>query len=188
MTEQKFKKVSVVGLGYIGLPTAAMFASRGMEVVGIDVNPQTVDTINRGKIHIVEPGLSSEVQKAVKRGYLRAAMEPESADAFLIAVPTPFKIENHEPDLRFLKAAVRAIAPVLKEGDIVILESTSPVGTTESMADWLAFERPDLTFPQNAGGDSDIRVAYCPERVLPGKILSELISNARLIGGMTPKC
>lgn len=188
MQERTFKRISVIGLGYIGLPTAAMFASRKIEVVGVDVNPRAVDTINRGEIHIVEPDLEMVVHAAVKEGYLRATTEPEPAEAFLIAVPTPFKGENHEPDLSYVEAASRAIAPVLMPGNLVILESTSPVGATEAMAAWLAEARPDLTFPQTHGEASDIRIAHCPERVLPGKVMQELISNDRVIGGMTPRC
>lgn len=188
MTEASFKKISVIGLGYIGLPTAAMFASRKIEVVGVDVNQHAVATINRGDVHIVEPDLDLVVRAVVNEGYLKATTVPESAEAFLIAVPTPFKGENHEPDLKYIEAAARAISPVLKTGDIVILESTSPVGATEAMANWMAEARPDLSFPQNAGEESDIRVAHCPERVLPGKVMQELITNDRVIGGMTPKC
>ena len=185
------KTISIIGLGYIGLPTAAVFASRNIKVIGVDINQKAVDTINRGQIHIVEPDLDMVVRAAVSAGYLRATIKPESADAFLIAVPTPFKVDHnggHEPDLRYIEAASRAIAPVLKQGDLVILESTSPVGTTEQMAAWLATARPDLTFPQTHGEASDIRVAYCPERVLPGHVLRELLQNDRVIGGMTPKC
>ncbi|MNF46587.1 UDP-N-acetyl-D-glucosamine 6-dehydrogenase [compost metagenome] len=182
-----FETISVVGLGYIGLPTAAVFASRKKKVVGVDVNQRAVETINRGEIHIVEPDLDMVVHAAVTEGYLRAATRPESADAFLIAVPTPFK-GDHEPDLSYIEAASKAIAPVLKRGDLVILESTSPVGATEQMAAWLAEARSDLTFPQTHGEDSDIRVAHCPERVLPGHVLRELVQNDRVIGGMTPKC
>lgn len=188
MPELSFKRISVIGLGYIGLPTAAMFASRKVEVVGIDVNQAAVDTINRGEVHIVEPDLDLVVRAVVKEGYLRATTAPEPAEAFLIAVPTPFKGENHDPDLGFIEAAARAIAPVLEAGNLVILESTSPVGATEAMADWLAEARPDLSFPQDAGEASDIRVAHCPERVLPGKVMQELITNDRVIGGMTPAC
>jgi UDP-N-acetyl-D-mannosaminuronic acid dehydrogenase len=128
------------------------------------------------------------VRAAVKEGYLRAGTRPEAADAFLIAVPTPFKGDNHEPDLSYIEAASLAIAPVLKKGDLVILESTSPVGATATMADWLASARPDLSFPQTAGELSDIRVAHCPERVLPGKVMRELITNDRIIGGITRRC
>ncbi|RAR68521.1 UDP-N-acetyl-D-mannosaminuronic acid dehydrogenase [Pantoea ananatis] len=181
-----FETISVIGLGYIGLPTAAVFASKGKKVVGVDINAHAVDTINRGAIHIVEPDLDRVVQAAVERGDLRATTQPEAADAFLIAVPTPFMAER-QPDLRFVRAAALSIAPVLKKGDLVILESTSPVGSTEHMADWLAAARPDLRFPQH-DGDPDVFVAYCPERVLPGQIMTELISNDRVIGGMTPAC
>lgn len=183
----KFHTISVVGLGYIGLPTAAVFAARRIKVVGVDVNQDTVNLINKGKVHIVEPDLDMVVHAAVAGGYLRATIHPEPADAFLIAVPTPFK-ENHVPDLGFIEKASKAIAPVLKKGDLVILESTSPVGTTEQMAGWLAECRPDLSFPQDAGEKSDILIAHCPERVLPGHVLRELVQNDRVIGGMTPRC
>lgn len=182
-----FKTISVVGLGYIGLPTAAVFASRKKQVIGVDVNQNAVDIINRGQIHIVEPDLDMVVHAAVTEGYLRATTRPEPADAFLIAVPTPFK-GDHEPDLRYIESASKNIAPVLKKGDLVILESTSPVGATEQMAAWLAEARPDLSFPQTHGESSDIRIAHCPERVLPGHVLRELVQNDRVIGGMTPKC
>lgn len=186
-----FNVISVVGLGYIGLPTAAVIASRRKEVIGIDINQHAVDTINRGDIHIVEPELDIIVHAAVKEGYLRATTVPEPADAFLIAVPTPFKAEDgndHVPDLSYIEAASRMIAPVLKKGDLVILESTSPVGATEQMAAWLAETRPDLTFPQTHEEHSDIRIAHCPERVLPGHVVRELVENDRVIGGMTAKC
>jgi UDP-N-acetyl-D-mannosaminuronic acid dehydrogenase len=185
------KTISIIGLGYIGLPTAAVFASRKIKVIGVDVNQHAVDTINQGQIHIVEPDLDMLVHATVTEGYLRATTTPEPADAFLIAVPTPFKEGPngpHEPDLSYIESASYAIAPVLKKGDLVILESTSPVGATEQMAAWLAQARPDLTFPQTHGEESDIRVAHCPERVLPGKVLVELVQNDRVIGGMTQKC
>lgn len=182
-----FETISIIGLGYIGLPTAAVFASRKKRVIGVDVNQAAVDIINRGEIHIVEPELDIIVRAAVSGGYLRATTTPEPADAFLIAVPTPFK-EGHEPDLDYIESASLSIAPVLKKGDLVILESTSPVGTTEQMADWLAKARPDLTFPKTHGEDSDIRVAHCPERVLPGHVLRELVQNDRVVGGMSRKC
>lgn len=188
MTEHPIKRISVIGLGYIGLPTAAMFASRKIEVVGVDVNQRAVDTINKGEIHIVEPDLDMVVHAAVHEGYLRATTKPEPVEAFLIAVPTPFKGDNHEPDLSYIEAASRAIAPVLVPGNLVILESTSPVGATEAMAGWLAEARPDLTFPQTHGEGADIRIAHCPERVLPGKVMQELITNDRVIGGMTRRC
>lgn len=182
-----FPTVSVIGLGYIGLPTAAIFASRKKQVIGVDVNQHAVDVINRGEIHIVEPDLDMLVHAAVIEGYLRATTTPEPADAFLIAVPTPFK-ENHQPDLSYIQAASQSIAKVLKKNDLVILESTSPVGATEQMAAWLAEARPDLTFPATHGEQSDIRIAHCPERVLPGHVLRELVANDRIIGGMTPAC
>lgn len=188
-----FETISVVGLGYIGLPTAAMFASRKKKVIGVDVNQYAVDTINRGEIHIVEPDLDMLVSAAVQQGYLKAVTTPEAADAFLIAVPTPFlPIENEggipKPDLRYIKAASKAIAPVLKKGDLVILESTSPVGATEQMAEWLSEVRPDLTFPQTHGESADVNVAHCPERVLPGHVVTELVQNDRVIGGLSKRC
>lgn len=182
-----FDTVSMIGLGYIGLPTAAMLASRKIKVIGVDINQHAVDTVNKGQIHIVEPELDMIVSAAVSQGYLRATTKPEPADAFLIAVPTPF-MGDHEPDIRFVKAAAKSIASVLKRGDLVILESTSPVGTTEQMVKWLAEDRPDLCFPQQNGEDADINVAYCPERVLPGRVVHELVNNDRVIGGMTPQC
>lgn len=182
-----FTTISVVGLGYIGLPTAAAFASRQRHVVGVDVNKHAVETINRGEIHIVEPDLDTVVKTAVENGFLRAVTCPVVADAYLIAVPTPFKGE-HEPDLVYVKAAAESIAPVLKKGALVVLESTSPVGATEQMAEWLAVLRPDLSFPQQVGEQADINIAYCPERVLPGQVMVELIKNDRVIGGMTATC
>lgn len=181
------KNICVFGLGYIGLPTAAMFAHHGANVVGVDVNPHAVETINQGKIHIVEPGLEAIVKQAVDNNKLRASLTPVHSDAYLIAVPTPFKGDDHEPDLSYIKAVSKALAPLLEKGDVVILESTSPVGATEKMVEWLAEERSDLTFPKYHEPDveADIFVAYCPERVLPGKVIEELISNDRIIGGMT---
>ncbi|WP_347253745.1 UDP-N-acetyl-D-mannosamine dehydrogenase [Leminorella grimontii] len=182
-----FETISVIGLGYIGLPTASAFASHKKNVIGVDVNQHAVDTINRGAIHIVEPDLDKVVKEAVEGGFLRAVTKPQPADAFLIAVPTPFK-GDHEPDMVYVESAAKSIAPVLKKGDLVILESTSPVGATEQMAGWLAEARPDLTFPQSAGEAADINIAYCPERVLPGRVMIELLQNDRVIGGMTPRC
>lgn len=174
----------MIGLGYIGLPTATMFASRKKKVIGVDVNQHAVDTINQGKIHIIEPDLDMLVQAVVQQGYLRATTKPEPAEAFLIAVPTPFT-DGHKPDLSYIESAAKAIAPVLAKGNLVILESTSPVGTTEKLAEWLAAARPDLSFPQQKQESADIQIAYCPERVLPGKVVQELVSNDRVIGGMT---
>ena len=180
-----FNTVSVIGLGYIGLPTAAMFASRKINVIGVDISQHAVDTINEGKIHIVEPDLDMLVSAAVTAGFLRATTTAEPADAFLIAVPTPFK-ENHEPDLSYIEAACNNIAPVLKKGDLVVLESTSPVGATEQMAQWLAQARPDLAVPVNEQQKGDIYIAHCPERVLPGQVVRELVDNDRVIGGINP--
>lgn len=182
-----FETISVIGLGYIGLPTAAAFASRRKRVIGVDTNQHAVNTINRGAIHITEPDLDLLVTDVVRQGLLRAVSQPQPANVFLIAVPTPFQ-DDHEPDLSYVKAAALSLAPVLEQGCLVILESTSPVGTTEQMAGWLAAARPDLTFPHQAGEAADINIAYCPERVLPGKIMMELIKNDRVIGGMTPRC
>ncbi|WP_322783645.1 UDP-N-acetyl-D-mannosamine dehydrogenase [Fluoribacter gormanii] len=182
-----FHKIAVIGLGYIGLPTAAILAARKIHVVGVDINQNAVDVINSGNVHIVEPELDIIVRAVVSDGYLRATNRPEPADVFLIAVPTPFK-ENYEPDLSYVKAASMSLAPFLKKGDLVILESTSPVGTTEKMASWLAQERPDLMFPHIHGEDADIQIAYCPERVLPGHVLHELVQNDRVIGGISTKC
>lgn len=185
--KSNFETISMIGLGYIGLPTAALFASRKIKVIGVDISQHAVDTINRGEIHIVEPELDAIVRVAVSQGYLRACTKPEPADAFLIAVPTPFK-RAHEPDLSYVEAAANSIASVLKKGDLVILESTSPVGTTEQVAAWLSVARPDLTFPHQVGELADVNIAYCPERVLPGKVVHELVTNDRVIGGMTPRC
>ena len=182
-------KVAIIGLGYIGLPTAAILASRKVEVVGVDVSQYAVDTINRGEIHFVEPELNILVRAAVQTGHLRATQKPEKADAFMVAVPTPFK-GDHEPDLTYIEAAAKAIAPVLEKGNLVILESTSPVGTTEKMMAWMQSVRPDLSFPIFGGDDriADISVAHCPERVLPGHVVHELVENDRIIGGVTTAC
>lgn len=182
-----FNAISVIGLGYIGLPTAAMFASCQRKVIGVDINQHAVDTINRGEIHIVEPELEQMVSKAVSEGWLSAQTTPTETETYLIAVPTPFQ-NDHQPDLSCVRAAVESIAPVLDKGSLVILESTSPVGTTEQLADWLAQLRPDLTFPQQVGDFADVSIAYCPERVLPGNVLHELIHNDRVIGGLSARC
>lgn len=187
MTKASFKNICVIGLGYIGLPTAATFAAHGIKVTGVDVNSHAVEMINQGKVHIVEPDLDYLVREVVEKGNLKATETPVAADVFIVAVPTPFK-DNHEPDLKYIKAASKALAPFLKPGNLVILESTSPVGATERMSEWLSDSRPDLSFPQDAGDKSDIMIAHCPERVLPGKVLQELISNDRIVGGMTPRC
>ena len=181
---QQFKHICVIGLGYIGLPTAATFAAHGVKVTGVDVNQHAVDMINQGKVHIVEPDLDALVKVVVAKGMLSARTTPVEADTYIVAVPTPFK-DDHEPDLKYIEAASKALAPFLTKGNLVILESTSPVGATEQMAAWLSEMRPDLSFPQQASEAVDILVAHCPERVLPGKVLQELISNDRIIGGMT---
>jgi UDP-N-acetyl-D-mannosaminuronic acid dehydrogenase len=180
-------KVAVLGLGYIGLPTAAVVARSGATVLGIDIHQHVVDTVNSGGVHIEEVDLDALVQGVVQRGLLRASTQIEPSDVFLIAVPTPFD-DDHAPDVRHVLAAARSIAPVLKAGDIVILESTSPVGTTEQVRDALEALRPDLKFPHAGNGAADVAIAYCPERVLPGRILVELIDNDRCIGGITPRC
>lgn len=176
MTEINKESICVMGLGYIGLPTASMLAARGYSVTGVDVSQHVVDTINRGEIHIVEPDLDIMVKSAVNSGSLKAGLEPVEADIFIIAVPTPFK-EGKKPDLSYVEAATKKIAPYLKENNLVILESTSPPGTTdEVVADTLA------GLGHNVG--EDIYVAHCPERVLPGRILIELIENDRVVGGV----
>jgi len=184
---ETFESVSVIGLGYIGLPTAAVLAGKGLQVVGVDVDPRAVETINRGATHIIEPDLDGVVHHVVASGKLRAVSEPEPAQVFLVAVPTPLG-PDHAPDVSYVEAAARSIAPVLAAGNLVILESTSPAGTTERMARVLAEARPDLRFPQDAGEDADVQVAHCPERVLPGRVLTELVENDRVIGGLTTRC
>ncbi|MDP5077858.1 MAG: nucleotide sugar dehydrogenase, partial [Nonlabens sp.] len=168
-------EVVMIGLGYIGLPTAALIASNKVQVHGVDINQHVVDTINAGKIHIVEPSLEEAVSSAVKDGYLQAATTPVEANTYLIVVPTPFKDKN-EPDISFVEAATRAVLPLLKEGDLYIIESTSPVGTTEKMMDLIYGERPELK--------DKLFIAYCPERVLPGNVMHELVHNDRVIGGV----
>ncbi len=168
-------KACFIGLGYIGLPTAIVAADNGIEVIGVDVNPKVVETINQGKIHIVETGLAELAAKVVNNGGLRALLEPEVSDAYLIVVPTPFT-GDHEPDISYVEAATRSVIPYLKEDDLFIIESTSPVGTTEQMAELIFSERPELK--------DKIYIAYCPERVLPGNIIYELVHNDRVIGGL----
>jgi UDP-N-acetyl-D-mannosaminuronic acid dehydrogenase len=187
MLVDKKPDVCVLGLGYIGLPTAAVIARSGCRVVGVDVNPHVVDTINRGEIHIEEVDLDGLVQGVVSRKMLRASLMVEPSDVFVIAVPTPFD-ENHAPDITYVLDAATNIAAVLKCGDTIILESTSPVGTTDKVRDLIAKLRPDLKIPGVAKDTPDISIAYCPERVLPGRILEELTNNDRSIGGITPRC
>ena len=187
MAPKQQTKVAVLGLGYIGLPTAAVVARSGAQVLGIDIHEHVVETVNSGGVHIEEVDLDALVQGVVQRGLLRASTTLEAADVFIIAVPTPFD-DDHAPDVRHVLTAARSIAPVLKTGDVVILESTSPVGTTEQVRDVLEALRADLKFPHAGNGAADVAIAYCPERVLPGRILVELIDNDRCIGGITPRC
>ena len=168
-------KVVTIGLGYIGLPTSALIASRGTTVLGVDINQKVVDTVNQGKIHIVEPDLDEIVSKTVSNGFFKASTKPSSADVYLVVVPTPFK-GNHEPDISFVESATREIIPLLKEGDLYIIESTSPIGTTEKMQKLIIEFRPEL--------EGVIYIAYCPERVLPGNVMHELVENDRVIGGV----
>ena len=168
-------EVVTIGLGYIGLPTSALIASHGTNVLGVDINQNVVDTINKGKIHIVEPDLDKIVSEAVSKGNLKASTKASSADIYLIVVPTPFK-GNHEPDISFVKAATKGIIPLLKKGDLYIIESTSPIGTTEKMQKLIFKTRPELK--------GAIHIAYCPERVLPGNVMHELVENDRVIGGV----
>lgn len=169
------QKVVMIGLGYIGLPTAALIANNNIHVHGVDINPQVVETINAGKIHIVEPSLDQAVATAVAKGFLKAATTPIEANTYLIVVPTPFKAKN-EPDISFVEAATKAIIPLLKENDLYIIESTSPIGTTEKMMRYIYSERPEL--------QDKLHIAYCPERVLPGNVMHELVHNDRVIGGV----
>ena len=171
-------KVVTIGLGYIGLPTSALIAQNRVQVHGVDINQRVVDTINEGKIHIVEPSLDTAVAEAVKKGFLKADIKPVEADTYLIVVPTPFK-GNHEPDISYVEAATRNIIPFLKEEDLYIIESTSPIGTTEKMMDLIYSLRPEL--------EGKLNIAYCPERVLPGNVMYELVNNDRVIGGVDNK-
>jgi len=182
-----FQRLAVIGLGYVGLPTAAIFAGRGLDVLGVDTNPDVVARINRGEAHVVEPDLADMVRDAVASGRLRAAAVPEPADAFIIAVPTPFT-EARGPDLAHLEAAAESLAGVLKAGDLIVVESTVPVGATEALAVRLARHRPELTFPHDHGDDAQVRIAHSPERVLPGLVVQELTKNDRVIGGVSRRC
>ncbi len=182
---QPFKSLCVIGLGYIGLPTAAVFAKSGLQVTGVDVSEKAVKSINTGKAHIVEVDLDGLLQGVVANGSLKAQTVPAEADAFIIAVPTPFK-EDHVPDLSYVEAATRSIAPFIREGNLIVLESTIPPGATDKMVAWLEEERPDL---KDAGGVGRAYfAAHCPERVLPGRVLIELVQNDRIIGGITDEC
>lgn len=168
-------KACFMGLGYIGLPTAIIAAKHGIQVTGVDINPKVVELTNQGKLHIIEPGMEEYLQEVVKSGALKASTTPEVSEAYFMVVPTPFK-GNHEPDISYVEAATRAVLPLLKKGDLYVIESTSPVGTTEKMRDLIFAERPEL--------EGKIYIAYCPERVLPGNVIHELVHNDRVIGGI----
>ena len=170
-------KACFMGLGYIGLPTAIIAAKHGIDVVGVDINPKVVEVTNQGKLHIIEPGMEEMLQEVIAAGKFKAYTTPQLSDAYFMVVPTPFK-GDHEPDVSYVEAATRAVLPLLKEGDLYVIESTSPIGTTEMMADIIFTERPELK--------DKIYIAYCPERVLPGNVIYELVHNDRVIGGLTP--
>ena len=171
-------KTCFMGLGYIGLPTAIIAAKHGIDVVGVDINAKVVEVTNQGRLHIIEPGMEEMLQEVIAAGKFKAYTEPQVCDAYFMVVPTPFK-GNHEPDVSYVEAATRAVIPLLKEGDLYIIESTSPIGTTEMMAEIIFTERPELK--------DKIYIAYCPERVLPGNVIYELVHNDRVIGGLTPE-
>ena len=175
--------VTVVGLGYIGLPTAAILASKDVAVLGVDIDPRTVDAVNRGDVPFVEPDLATYVAGAVTQGQLVAASAPGPADAFIVAVPTPFT-SDMRPDLSYVRAAAESLAPHLQGGELLILESTSPPGATRQMAEWVLAVRPDLSL-DGSGGRPVVHVAHCPERVLPGRVMIELVTNDRIVGGLT---
>ncbi len=181
--------VSVIGLGYIGLPTAAILASKDIEVVGVDINEEIVTKVNSGKPHITEPDLKSLVEETIANGKLKATSKYEKADIFIISVPTPF-MDNNKPDISFVKSAAEGIAPLLESGNLIIIESTCPVGITQKMIQWMSSLRKDLSFPDQEGKsiNSDISLAYCPERVLPGNIVKEIVDNDRIIGGASDHC
>lgn len=189
VSDHPIESLSVIGLGYIGLPTAAMFASTGLKTVGVDISARAVDAVNEGRAHIEEGNLDELVERCVESGLLSATMEPTGTDAYIIAVPTPVgHDENRSPDVSYVQAAGRSIAPTLRPGCLIILESTSPVGTTGMLSRLLAELRPDLKFPHEAGDKADVCLAYCPERIIPGQMLKELVENDRIIGGMSPRC
>lgn len=179
--------VAILGMGYIGLPTAAVLATRGVKVIGVDINPEAVAAVSRGDVPFVEPDLAVAVSGAVTMGHLTATLDTPEADAYIIAVPTPFN-GDHTADLSYVQAAAEQIAAMLKPGAMVILESTSPPGTTEKVKGWISALRPDLKMPDHSGPQADIFIAHCPERVLPGRIMIEMITNDRIIGGLTPRC
>lgn len=171
-------KACFIGLGYIGLPTAIIAAKHGVQIIGVDINPKVVEMTNQGHLHIVEPGIEDMLKEVVANGMLKASTKPEESDAYFMVVPTPFK-GNHEPDVSYVEAATRAVIPFLKKGDLYVIESTSPVGTTEMMAEIIFNERPELK--------GEIYIAYCPERILPGNVIYELVHNDRVIGGLNPE-
>lgn len=171
-------KACFMGLGYIGLPTAIIAAKHGIQIIGVDINPKVVEQTNQGRLHIVEPGIETMLKEVIDNGMLKASTTPEVCDAYFMVVPTPFK-GNHEPDVSYVEAATRSVIPYLKKGDLYVIESTSPVGTTEKMAEIIFNERPELK--------GEIYIAYCPERILPGNVVYELIHNDRVIGGLTPE-
>jgi UDP-N-acetyl-D-mannosaminuronic acid dehydrogenase len=177
----------VVGLGFIGLPTAVLIANEQMPVLGVDIKKEVVDRVNAGSLHFVEPGLESLLQRVIASKMLRASNTPEVAGVYLICVPTP-TLPDHRPDLSYLDAAVTSIAPVLRRGAVLVIESSSPVGTTEGIRDRLAELRPDLQMPYRDGPNADIAIAYCPERALPGRLVDEIEHNDRVIGGVTANC
>ena len=188
MTTEVFSgRLAVIGLGYIGLPTAVALATQGVDVIGVDVNPKTVDAVEHGRVPFLEPDLAVGVSGAVAIGRLKATTSTPQADAYIIAVPTPFN-PDHTADLSYIRASVEQIAPNLRGGEIVIVESTSPPGTTETVSQWLGELRPDLRMPHDTDGIGDIHVAHCPERVLPGRIMIEMVTNDRVVGGITPRC
>ncbi len=187
MTDVFKGQLAILGMGYIGLPTAVAIATRGIDVIGVDINPATVAALRRGEVPFVEPDLAVGVSGAVAMGRLTATTETPEADAFIIAVPTPFN-EDRTADLSYVKAAAEQIAPMLRSGNIVVLESTSPPGTTQKVCDWIGALRPDLKMPRDGETGADIFVAHCPERVLPGRIMIEIITNDRVVGGLTPRC
>ncbi len=187
MSEVFAGRVAVIGLGYIGLPTAVALATRGVEVVGVDVNLDTVTAVSEGRLPFVEPDLAVGVSGAVSMGRLTASLETPEADAYIIAVPTPFN-DDHTADVSYIEQAVRQIAPRLRGGEVIILESTSPPGTTLGISRQLADLRPDLVLPHSSEGVPDIHVAHCPERVLPGRIMIEMVTNDRVVGGVTHRC
>jgi UDP-N-acetyl-D-mannosaminuronic acid dehydrogenase len=187
MNEVFSGRLAILGMGYIGLPTAVVLATRGIDVIGVDINPATVAAVSRGEVPFVEPDLAVAVSGAVAMGRLTATGETPEADAFIIAVPTPFN-GDRTANLSYVKTAAEQIAPRLRPGNIVVLESTSPPGTTEKIGEWIGALRPDLKMPHDGETGADVFIAHCPERVLPGRIMIEMITNDRVVGGLTRRC